>query len=606
MKNKILPLLMVVVLLAGAILAVRPATAAYPTKLKVEPVELHFWSDVDPVGKTFTISIIAENIIDQEGGMYGWEFWLKWTPGIINCTGETLNLAFWPQNSGPLVPNPIDNEAGTYHQSVAARAPSNPVTGTYWLANLTFKIVAPAPYMGVVSTSLHLAPPEGMTYCLVDKTATEIPHDYIDGAYYYHWAPPKVYPMLAVEYTGEPGVNEKTFSGKNIYKKPFNFSIDVVIKDVDAGWRLAGIQFVLFYNTTILDVLEVEQGDFLEPFTTTTWFYGEAFESAGFIRVAYCILDVPSMTPPYGSGLVARITFNATYQEKFPISVSSDLDIEIDTEAGVGSYFINFMSEELPYAPETDGKYTLAGYVVGRVIDIYTQYPDPYGGQGVGAPSDMFWPQKEIELFANVTYNEWPVQQKDVTFEIRDPQGNLVTILTARTNEYGVAHTSFRIPWPCENPESLFGVWTVIGTVDIACQVVNDTLQFHFDYLVHWIKVTTDKTDYAHCENIEVTIEFGSYAMQKYNILIPVAIHDELNVPFGTAYVWVEIGGAKWCQLKNYTATVQIHVPKFAAAGIAKVYVSALLYGWPSRGGCAVAPQYAPAPEINILAAWKP
>ncbi|MEM2351581.1 MAG: cohesin domain-containing protein, partial [Thermoproteota archaeon] len=552
MRNKILPLFMASALLAS-MLVVLPPVMAYQTKLKVEPAELHFWSDVDPVGKTFTISIIAENIIDQEGGMYGWEFWLTWTPGVIDCIEEVLNLAFWPQNSGPLVPNPIDNAAGTYHQSVAARAPSNPVTGTYWLVNLTFKIVAPAPYMGVVSTPLTLAPPAGMTYCLVDKTATEIPHDYIHGAYYYHWAPPSVYPKLELEYTGEPEVNEKTFYG-NIYREPITFSIDIRIKNVDAGWRLAGIQFVLFYNTTILDVLEVAQGDFLEPFTTTTWFYGEAFENAGFVRVAYCILDIPSMIPPYGEGLVARITFNATYQEPFPTAVSSDLDIEIDTEAGMGSYFINFMSEELPYSSEKDGKYTLAGYVLGRVIDIYTQYPKPYGGQGPGAPSDMFWPQKEVELFANVTYNDWPIQRKDVTFEIRNPKGELVTILTARTDENGVAHTTFRIPWPCENPESLFGVWTVIGTVDIACQVVNDTLRFHFDYLVHWIKVTTDKKDYAHCENINVIIEFGSYAMQTYNITLAVAIHDELNVPFGRAIVPVEVGGATWCTLKNYTA----------------------------------------------------
>ncbi|MEM0121633.1 MAG: hypothetical protein QW688_09385, partial [Thermoprotei archaeon] len=64
MRNKILPLFMASALLAS-MLVVLPPVMAYQTKLKVEPAELHFWSDVDPVGKTFTISIIAENIIDQ-------------------------------------------------------------------------------------------------------------------------------------------------------------------------------------------------------------------------------------------------------------------------------------------------------------------------------------------------------------------------------------------------------------------------------------------------------------------------------------------------------------------------------------------------------------
>jgi hypothetical protein len=64
------------------------------------------------------------------------------------------------------------------------------------------------------------------------------------------------------------------------------------------------------------------------------------------------------------------------------------------------------------------------------------------------------------------------------------------------------------------------------------------------------------------------------------------------------------VGGATWCQLKNNTLTLEIHVPKFAAAGIAKIYVNALS-NWAKLGGTAVAPQYTPAPEINILASWK-
>jgi hypothetical protein len=62
-----------------------------------------------------------------------------------------------------------------------------------------------------------------------------------------------------------------------------------------------------------------------------------------------------------------------------------------------------------------NGTLTILGWsLAGRIIDLYTQYPAPYGGQGPDNPSDMFWPQKEVWLYANVTYNWWPVQQKDV------------------------------------------------------------------------------------------------------------------------------------------------------------------------------------------------
>ncbi|MCD6445471.1 hypothetical protein J7L49_01615 [Candidatus Bathyarchaeota archaeon] len=602
MKTKFISLVVIAVLLLGFLaVPLRFANATYPTTLRVEPTEIHKWTDVDHPLDTFTVSIIADVVSPDE--FFGWEFILTWTPGIINCTGETINYNLWGGNFlGPWVSTPIDNNAGTYHQSLTGKSPGTPVSGTYWLVNLTFVIVAEPEYGEVLNTTLHLEKAPGFTaYCLLDGEGNEIQHYYVDGNYYYHWAPPKVNPHLEVEYTGEPGVHAKTFAGKNIYKYPFSFSVDINIYNVDPGWRMAGVELLLTYNTTLLDVLSVQNGSFFEPFTPTTWFFYQIFEDEGKIRIVYTILDIPHMTPPYGNGKIATIVFNATYQERFPASVSSPLNITIDTENGMSSYFVNFKADEIPYDPEVDGYYELAGYVVGRVIDVYTQYPAPYGGQGPMQPSDMFWPQEQVELYANVTYNDWPVQQKDVAFSIYNPQGELVSILTARTNEYGVAHTSFRIPWPCDDPESLFGVWNVTATVDIAEVTVNDTLWFHFDYLIHWMKVTTDKTDYNHGENINVTITFGSYAMQTYNVLIAVTIQDELNVPIGTAYVNLQVGGATWCTLKNYETSVEIQIPKFAAAGMATIYVSAL-NDFPINGGNAVTPQYSPAPQVNIVA----
>jgi len=202
-----------------------------------------------------------------------------------------------------------------------------------------------------------------------------------------------------------------------------------------------------------------------------------------------------------------------------------------------------------------------------------------------------------------VTYNEWPVQNKLVAFEIRDPSGALIDILTAMSDEYGVATACFRIPWPCDDPESLFGVWTVIATVDIACIVVNDTMQFHFDYLVHWLDVSTDKDEYGHCENIKITVAFGSHSMQNRTVLLAVSVHDELNYPFGVAYMEVYVGGATFCTLKEYEYELEVHVVKWAAAGLATVLVNAYS-DWPTMGGSPWAPTYAPPPEVSILAIW--
>jgi hypothetical protein len=601
MKNKLASFFVIATLLLGMLAFAVPVNASPSTVLKVvDPTDgdniFHFWSDVNSPGDTFKVSIIVENVPDP--GFYGWEFYLSWTPSVINCTLEELNTNIWSPYS-KWVPSPIDNAAGKYHQSVTGQAPALPQTGTWWLVNLTFKIVAPAPYMSVVSTGLTLSPPAGATYCIADISGTEIPHDFINGNYYYHWAPPLVLPYLSV-------VPQSTvITGKNIFKNPVTFTIDIDINDVNAGWRLAGTEFLLCYNTTVLDVLNVEVGDFFEPFFSPiappqTFKYSAIFEDEGKIRVAYTMMDIPNMIPPYGEGKIARITFNATWQEKFPTSVYSDFLLEVDTGAGCTSYFANYLGEELSYAPAVNGTYELKGYVIGKVIDVYTQYPEPYGGQGPEAPSDMFWPQKQVDLYAKVTYNEWPAQQKPVAFEVKNNFGTIMTILTGITNETGIAHVSFRMDWPCVDPEQYFGVWAVTATVDIACEVVNDTLQFHYDYLVHWVKVTTDKTDYEHCENVHFNVTFESYARQDYWVYIAGTIHDELNYPVitGTVASYIKIGGAQWCHYKNYTLSFTVHVDKSVVAGEATIHVSALTNP-PYAGGCALCPEI--TKKTNIL-----
>lgn len=172
----ILSLLITALIIQGAILQ-KNVTAVTQTKVKVEPANNIFYTNTTTVGTTFKISIIAENIPNQEGGMAGWELILSWTPGVVNCTGEILNYAYWSANSGPLVPDPIDNDLGTYHQALGLRSPSLPVTGTYWLVNLTFLSSSE------VSTQINLTigPAPGLTYCLIDKYSNEIPHEIINS-----------------------------------------------------------------------------------------------------------------------------------------------------------------------------------------------------------------------------------------------------------------------------------------------------------------------------------------------------------------------------------------------------------------------------------------
>jgi hypothetical protein len=226
---------------------------------------------------------------------------------------------------------------------------------------------------------------------------------------------------------------------------------------------------------------------------------------------------------------------------------------------------------------------------------------------------DLVVPQSEVYLFAKATYNYWPVQSKLVNFEIegpfeKDEQGGLVkksswkvwAKLTAVTNGSGIASVVFRMPWPCEDPYSITGIWKVTVTCNLYDKVVTDTMIFYYEDLVKITKVTTDKYYYAHGEIVNVTVEYATHSMQWYDAVFAITIMDEVGVPINIILKSEDVGGAKFCKLKVMRFTVGLEIPKWAAAGYAYVYVNCYDKD-PTDGGFAWCPEYTPPPEIVIM-----
>jgi len=627
-KTRVLSICFTAMLVLGMLAAIRiPLAKAATTYMEVRnPLTgdkwFNFTSDYYGTGtgkiNTFKVEVWVRNITN----LYNWQVALSWDTALLTTSAAQISLEgsiFNYTTNKYHAPSPaLDLDAGWLMWGEMLLDPEPPWSGTGLLLTVEFTIIKDPERFDYVWCDLHLrVPPDPMPNCFFeDPDGKTIDFTPVDGYYELRWAPPAIYPYLSVE----PDLVEKTDTTP--------FTVGVYLNDLDKEWHLTFVQFYLFYNSTLLYTDET-MIDFTNNYLRTYATYGiwetARVESSMWIpeeysppwprdpTLRYVIVGIyiepnatgvypPGFAFPEGRGLLVEITFQPAYQGEFPEVDECDLELH-PVNFGNPAYFLDEDQNKIPEAPPHHGHYIIYGLVRGRMIDVYTQYQYPYGGQGPNRPSDMFWPQKEVELYANVTYNEWPVQNKTVAFEIRNPQGELVTVLTALSDEYGVAHTSFRIPWPCDDPESLFGVWTVIATVDIACIVVNDTLQFHFDYLVQWIKVTTDKTDYAHCENITITIEFQSYAMQERPVLITVVVHDELNYPVGIIYVNTTVSGAEWCQYKLYSVEVKIHVPKHAAAGTATIHVNALST-LPSLGGSAWTPEI--TKTVRIKAEWAP
>jgi hypothetical protein len=426
------------------------------------------------------------------------------------------------------------------------------------------------------------------------------------------------------------------------------FDVDVVIggptsEGLSFAWYLIGVQFRLFYDASLLDVVSITEGPFLKDPAWNihgTFFVGTV-ESDGLgphVMVGEMLLPNPSngiydqTSWPNGTGSVVTIRFKAIKQNLAPCYYEEDY---LQCELGLkplfpGCWALDRTGSWIPIdeASNVNGTYRIYDtFSTGRMIDLYGgawnagygtyPFPAPYGGQGPNNPMDLVIPQSEIKLFAKVEYNCWPVQSKDVGFEIEGPydklpNGTLVKRqgkwqiwgkFTARTDSAGIAILVYRMPWPCVDPESITGIWKVTATVNLADVVINDTMAYYYEHMVYITKVTTDYYYYAHDEDINVKVEYGSHSMQKYDALFAIVVTDELGVPFNmTLKTGVKVGSGKynWCTFTSGDFTGTIIIPKYAFAGLGYVHVSVYDKD-PTNGGFAWGPEYTPLPEIYIL-----
>jgi len=276
------------------------------TNLKVSPQENIFYTNTTSVGATFKISVIAENI-PTDNGMYGWEIILAWNPTAINCTREEINYNIWPAFLGPWVSKPIDNVNGKYHQSLTARAPSTPVSGTYWLVNLTFTITKEPPSGGTITSDLELKPAPGFTYCLVNYDGDEIPHNFINGIYrYISPRPPTEIIQLSV--TPSMILNPSLTPCKT-------FTVNITAINVK---YLHGYSLKVSYNANVIECINIIEGELLKSYGSTSFLYtidnalGDAYISSN--------LTSPEATAE-GTGSLATLTFHVKSVGESPIQI---------------------------------------------------------------------------------------------------------------------------------------------------------------------------------------------------------------------------------------------------------------------------------------------
>lgn len=580
-----------------------------------QPWPLLFDKWFDHVGETFDVEIYIMDL-DAAWGTTNATFILSYNNTLIDIVGGAANVTVNPDWTTSEVTFPAPGQLQVMVKDYATPPPA----GDVLICTIKFTVMYQGTYPEVDQTDLTF------TYTEIWNHQYQLPEqDPGFGTVIIEGFLPLPLPWYEVSPTSvvmgpDPSIGK-------------TFQIKVKINELHQLWYTVGLQFKLRYDPTLIEVVSVEEGPFMaDPLWNLhgTYFIStiSGWPDPG-VNVGVMLLPPWDMTEfpntidhPEIDNTVAIITFKVIKQI-YPYEYSCDLSL-----IGVpdGYYGLDVNGEWIPFA---EGKFIHGQYTIkttplpGRVIDVYggasnagygpfpDPFPAPFGGQGPNQPMDLVIPQSEVVLYANVTYNYWPVQQKDVNFEVEGPyeheNGQLIPksswmILlkeTARTDENGVAVITFAMPWPCDDPESMLGVWKVTVTVNIRDVIVVDTLYYYYDYLVHILSVRTDKYSYKHCETVEIKIRYGTHAMQFYPALFSAVIKDELNVPIGIALVETEVGGAVFCELASATIKLYIHIEKFAFAGYAHIYINCFDKD-PTEGGFAWCPQYEPLPEIFI------
>jgi len=443
-------------------------------------------------------------------------------------------------------------------------------------------------------------------------------------------------PFLSVSsYTAGPGPALGT-----------DFNVTVTLNNVVEGIdKLFAVQFRLLYNPALITFVSATEGPFFpaaaahDPACLGTWFdavnYPADAVNGPNVIVGDMILPNASGfwledSLPNGTGVVAIITFQVAFQSFGEAADSCPLAIETQTIAHTADDqlalgFDNMISQNvvnLALLPPVDGLYSVSGVYTNAVaFDLYGgavndnlitlvggpywQFAAPYGGQGPNMNMDLVLPQSLVYLWASLSYNYYPITAKPVAFEVDYPNGGLLIKLVAYTDENGVAGVTFRMPWPDPNPESAFGAYTVTATVSVSDVVYMDVMHFEYDYLVHVWKVTTDMFQYNHGQSVDVTIFYKSYAMQNYPALFVSQIVDNMGVPVGFSYVFLNpaVGSNDISKWNVYTFYPPINmpaitIPNWAYAGIATIYTD-VVTNWPYFGGVALTPEYV-GPTIAI------
>jgi PKD repeat protein len=243
------------------------------------------------------------------------------------------------------------------------------------------------------------------------------------------------------------------------------------------------------------------------------------------------------------------------------------------------------------YAPgslptETDQEWHLVTVLerpMGPNIDLYADM----WSIGPNQEGDAHAPQELVCLYAKVTYNDDPVANKLVAFQVIDANGTDIIYRVDDTDENGIATVCFRIP-----NKPAFGTWLAIATVDIAQVTKNDTMPFKVGWIIEILSIQlTDSLgnpllNITKTQTMWFTITLQNIAKSSRTATLTVTVYDDVGQPIGSIAIVDETFTPGESTKLNFALTV----PSYAFVGRGKAFANALT-ALPADGGVPLCPE---------------
>jgi hypothetical protein len=645
---KALTLILALSMLIAPILVVKPGFGAPAVNYEVQPIPLLALTDINasiwgletptspsPVGQFFnvTIHLTGATVANVPLGVAGVEVHFNFSNILTYATpvgfNDMLGAAGGVLN-GPIletITGGLYNATGGKSSSPYADAVSYDVagagTGGAW--NAADGLVCTIRFIIIKQPSLLLAEPDFYAELLIvkddlsDTAANAIPHGDIQGTLHID-AKGATYPPRPKIYITPPA-----FTGSPPLGTLFNYTVMIQGADglgLDGFWDVAGYDVTVNWNSTLITLVAYSEGGFLHQGGAATFGFYNVFSDH--IQAVFVKLADP--VPSSGTDSLLQLQFAVNFVGTSfpaltcPITLTgTDLASWAHPERLFGPWFGQIVAVDLPWVitpvpPAADpwdhitanAMYTAPFINPGPAIDSYTQYPDPFGGQGPNQHSDSFAPQQLVCLYAKVTFGGDRVTNKLVVFEVHNALGDKVTILQNYTDMNGIATVCFRIPMTDMTPgfwdPAIFGWWHEIETVEVDQVTVNDTLDFQVGWLAQITNVAAVGAPYLKYSSVmNFTATLLTIHEQPIWVLVSVDSYDVMGYPIGENAFWAFVNATRaTCPFTGNTTTTTggiyvfpnliQNIPTWARVGTAKV-VGYALTDWPRNGGTPWGPQ---------------